>query len=364
MGQPLFSGPNYLESIWDKSSFRIIGVRYAEGLLSRARYYDEEMNTIQSRLEGALAGLTIDILATSTDRQKILFEARGPSRSPALAVFDATVPSIMTVAEQHPEVAQTALGEVSNRNYTAENGSRLGGILILPPGGATENLPTVILDDTRTGLEFDVFAHFLASRGYAVFRPGVQQAVNFGDLSRMGELEDWIANYQNSVMCGLNHLVESGITDPERVCIIGTGESGYAALMTVAAHADAFKCAVGVNGMYDLERTVDNWKLANTTRIAAYYYALARNYDNFDEADLARYSPVNHGDDIAASVLIIGDDRDGGNSAMVNALERADKNVVYTELIDNWNGPAEARLANEQTEYSATEAFLAQNIGR
>jgi dipeptidyl aminopeptidase/acylaminoacyl peptidase len=364
MKQPLFSGPNYTGAIFDPSSFRVIGVRYAEGLLAKANYLEPEFTIIQTTLEGALPGHSIRIITASADRQKVLFEARGPARAPALGIFDAGVPSITTVAEQYPDVAQNVHSEVRLHPYEGTDGTTSGGMLVLPPGGVAENLPTAVLDDTRTDLQFDLFAHFLSSHGFAVFRPGVRQARAFGELSGMGDLEDWVASYQQSVMGGLSNLVEEGITDPERVCIIGRGENGYAALMTAASFPNTFKCAVGVNGMYDLRRAMNDARFASTAPVNSYYYAFARNYDNFEIDDLERFSPVNYGEEIDASVLIVGDDWNGGHLAMVNALASADKEVAFVELVDNHTEPADSRFANLHTQAAAIEEFLSEQIGR
>ena len=364
MKQPLFSGPNYTGAIFDPSSFRVIGVRYAEGLLAKASYFEPEFTTIQATLEGALPGHSIRMITASADRQKVLFEARGPARAPALAIFDAGVPSITTIAEQYPDLAQNVHSEVRLHRYEGSDGTTFTGMLLLPPGGVAENLPTAVLDDTRTDLEFDLFAHFLSSHGFAVFRPGVGQARSLGELSGMGELEDWVATYQKSIMGGLSNLVAEGITDPERVCIVGHGENAYAALMASASLPNTFKCAVGVDGMYDLRRALSNARFASTTPINSYYYSFVRNYDNFEIDDLERYSPVNYGDEIDASVLIIGDDWDGGHLAMVNALERAEKEVTFVELVDNHTEPADSRIENWHTQAAAIEKFLTEQIGR
>ncbi len=348
----------------DDQSFRIIGARYAEGLISRVRYFEPELQQLQTTLEGALAGHTVRILSTSTDRAKVLFEARAPSRPPVLALFDVAQSSIVTLAEMYPEIAQNTLGPVTGHAYPDADGATLGGMLVLPPGGEATNLPTVILDDTRTDLRFDKMAHFLASHGYAVLRPGVHAAIGLGELSGMGELTDWNATYQDSVERGLSDLVAKGIADPERICIIGTGENGYSALMSVANSAGSFQCAIAVNGLYDLQALVDDARRDSSLSGNPFNNPFIRNHDFFAEADLEQFSPVNYGEAINIPVLLIGFDRDGQVASMESALERADQDVEYFELEDNWQQPADARAENKTTEYLEIERFLSAQIGR
>ena len=287
--------------------------------LSKVRYFDPELQQLQTTLEGALAGHTVRILSTSTGGAKVLFEARAPSRPPVLALFDVAQSSIVTLAEMYPEVAQNTLGPVSAHLYSDASGAMLGGMLVLPPGAAATNLPTIILNDTRTDLLFDDMAHFLASHGYAVLRPGVLAAKSLGDLSGMGELADWVAAYQDSVASGLNELIAKGVADPERVCIIGTGENGYTALMSVVNSSDAFQCAIAVNGLYDLQELVDDARRASPDAGYAFSNPFIRNHDFFAQENLEQFSPVNYGEAINVPVLLIGFDRDGQVASMESA---------------------------------------------
>jgi dipeptidyl aminopeptidase/acylaminoacyl peptidase len=363
-GEPFFTGANYLGAMRDDKSFRIIGARYAERLTSQVRYFDPELQQLQTTLEGALAGHTVRMFSTSTDKTKVLFEARAPSRPPVLALFDVAQSSIATLAELYPEVAENTLGSVSGHLSADASGATLAGMLVLPPSGEAVNLPTIILNDTRTGLRFDEMAHFLASHGYAVLRPDVRTAKGFGDLSGMGELADWVAAYQDSVASGLNELIANGIADPERVCIIGTGENGYTALMSVVNSSDAFQCAIAVKGVYDLQELVDNARSLGSDAGYAFSNPFIRNHDFFAEADLEQFSPVNYGEAINVPVLLIGFDRDGQVASMESALESADQDVEYVELEDNWQRPADARAENKTTEYLEIERFLSAQLGR
>jgi hypothetical protein len=116
--------------------------------------------------------------------------------------------------------------------------------------------------------------------------------------------------------------------------------------------------------MYDLRRAMNDARFASTAPVNSYYYAFARNYDNFEIDDLERFSPVNYGEEIDASVLIVGDDWNGGHLAMVNALASADKEVAFVELVDNHTEPADSRFANLHTQAAAIEEFLSEQIGR
>ena len=51
---------------------------------------------------------------------------------------------------------------------------------------------------------------------------------------------------------GVAHLVDSGLVDENRVCIVGASYGGYAAMAAAAFSEGIYKCAVAINGVFDL----------------------------------------------------------------------------------------------------------------
>jgi dipeptidyl aminopeptidase/acylaminoacyl peptidase len=77
-------------------------------------------------------------------------------------------------------------------------------------------------------------AHLFASRGYAVLRPDV-----------LLESRDLLRRLAGEVLPAIHHLVDLGIADPERVCLIGHSRGGYGAL-ALLTQTDLF-CAAAVS---------------------------------------------------------------------------------------------------------------------
>ena len=57
---------------------------------------------------------------------------------------------------------------------------------------------------------------------------------------------------QDDVTDGALWMIEQGITDPNRMCIMGWSYGGYSALIGTVKTPDLFKCSISINGVSDL----------------------------------------------------------------------------------------------------------------
>jgi dipeptidyl aminopeptidase/acylaminoacyl peptidase len=59
---------------------------------------------------------------------------------------------------------------------------------------------------------------------------------------------------QDDLDDGMDWLVERGIVDPARVCIVGASYGGYAALWGVTRNPERYRCAASFAGVTDFDR--------------------------------------------------------------------------------------------------------------
>lgn len=57
---------------------------------------------------------------------------------------------------------------------------------------------------------------------------------------------------QDDVTDATRWLISEGMSDPNRICIVGNSYGGYAALMGIIKEPALYKCAISVNGVTDL----------------------------------------------------------------------------------------------------------------
>jgi dienelactone hydrolase len=107
-------------------------------------------------------------------------------------------------------------------------------------------------DHLRELYQHDPFAQFLAANGYIVLRtdqrvpPRENAGVALGQ-SLDGILFDW-ERVGGLLAAGATWLAESGLVDPQRICVVGHGTGGaYLAYVTALEHPRQFACAAAVS---------------------------------------------------------------------------------------------------------------------
>ena len=90
-----------------------------------------------------------------------------------------------------------------------------------------------------------------SSLGYAILRCNVRGSTGYGKAFRQKNFRDWGGKDVQDLLAGVDHVINLGIADPERLAIIGWSYGGYLAAATIT-QTDRFKAAVIGDGMTDL----------------------------------------------------------------------------------------------------------------
>ncbi|MEI9905283.1 MAG: prolyl oligopeptidase family serine peptidase [Asticcacaulis sp.] len=98
---------------------------------------------------------------------------------------------------------------------------------------------------------------------YLVMQPNYRGSDGAGTGLRDAGQGEWGGKMQSDLDDGVHALVAQGLADPGRVCTVGIGYGGYAAL-TAAAEAGTYRCAVSINGISDLAAYAD-WQKSHQT---------------------------------------------------------------------------------------------------
>ena len=171
---------------------------------------------------------------------------------------------------------------------------------------------------------------------------------------------------QHDLDDGVAHLVETGLADAERVCIVGASYGGYAAMAAAAFSDDIYKCAVSINGVFDLvEMIEDERRTFGRNHWVISYWERLHGADGYDRAALDAISPAKHADDIDIPVLLVHGRDDtvvpvDQSRLMRKALKAAKANVEYLELKgeDHWMSYAGSRLET----LKAIDKFIQANL--
>lgn len=175
--------------------------------------------------------------------------------------------------------------------------------------------------------------------GYAVLRPDLSWLGIGGPNREAGTLHQWDGVSQRYALDGLRLVVKEGLADPRRVCLLGVGYGGYAALAGAAFSPQAYACAVSINGISDLSafiRYEDNVFGGLGLPSAAARYWRAAVGSPTDPKVIAE-SPANAAQKMRAAVLLLHSVDDTAvpfsqSQEMANALMALGKPVTLTRL--------------------------------
>jgi tetratricopeptide (TPR) repeat protein len=141
-----------------------------------------------------------------------------------------------------------ALGRVERFQATSADGTVVDGFLTLPPGHAPgQRVPTILrihggpTDQFSTAFELEW--QVLAGHGYAVVGANPRGSTGRGTAYSRAIWADWGNKDYQDVMAAVDHVVGTGVADPDR---LGVGGWSYGGILTdyVISKTTRFKAAV------------------------------------------------------------------------------------------------------------------------
>ena len=195
--------------------------------------------------------------------------------------------------------------------WTAPDGLRLGGLLMRPPGATGPTPLVAIIHGGPTGMSSHGFlnrgmaalAQLLAARGIAAFLPNYRgsngRGVAFAEANH-GDMGggDWA-----DILAGVDHLIATGVADPERLGLCGWSYGGFMTMWGVS-QTRRFKAAVAGAG-------ISNWVSFHGGSILHTWDSIFYEADPYDPNSVyASRSAVYHSHKISTPTLILHGDAD------------------------------------------------------
>lgn len=357
-------------AITDPWSRRVIGAIWIDDEVKR-HYFDPSLQRVHDAAAAAL-GDSVALASWSRDRRRfVLYVERGLDGG-GYYLFTPEENRIRRLAMRYPELADRTDGERQAIRYRARDGVRIPAMLTLPAGERT-NLPLVLLPHggphgPRDSLEFDWWATFLASRGYAVLQPNYRGSGGYGVAWQEAGYRQWGGLMQHDLDDGVDALARAGVVDPRRVCIVGASYGGYATLAGVTMTPERYRCGVSIAGVSDLNQMLieTERRTGGNDSMSSDWWRQSIGDRQADREAIRAASPASLASRVTAPILLIHGNDDtvvpiDQSRRMQRALESAGKDVRFVELRgdDHWlsDQPTRIQMLRE------LEAFLAQNIG-
>ena len=217
--------------------------------------------------------------------------------------------------------------------YNAADGLEIPAVLTLPKGVEARNLPAIVMPHggpaARDSESWDWLVQMLANRGYAVIQPNYRGSTGYGTkFERLGDGE-WGLKMQDDLNDARKWMVDQGIADPNRICMMGGSYGGYAAMRAAQRDGNLYKCAISFAGVSDMENQADYDR--------QFLYGKRWNQNLQRKApDFNAISPVKHAAQFGAPILLVHGKDDKRvpvkqSREMAEQLKKAGKTYVYVE---------------------------------
>lgn len=249
----------------------------------------------------------------------------------------------------------------------------LGGVIDAgkaDPNGTVKPLPTVLFVHggpwARDTWGFNPYHQWLANRGYAVISVNFRGSTGFGKKFLNAGNKEWGAKMHDDLLDTVDWAVKLGVSNKEKIAIMGGSYGGYATLAGLTFTPDTFACGVDIVGPSNI--------LTLLNSIPPYWAPLVEQFTqrvgDFRTEEgkkfLASRSPINFVDKIKKPLLI----GQGANDPRVKQAEAdqivsamQSRNIPVTYVLYPDEGHGFARPANNLAFNAVTEAFLAQHLG-
>ncbi|HEV2865682.1 MAG TPA: S9 family peptidase [Allosphingosinicella sp.] len=332
----------------------------------RVRWLDADMARLQERIDRTLAGHTNMIINSSRDGNRVLLFSSAADDPGTYYVFDQAARRMEIFASPYDVLVGRRFAEVRPVSYTSTDGSRIPAYLTLPPGPVQRGLPLVVLPHggpfARDSWMFDPQVQFLASRGYAVLQPNFRGSTGYGRAFVERGYGQLGTGMIDDVDAGVDWLVQQGIVDASRVCIMGGSYGGYAAVRAAMRSPGRYRCAISFAGPSDWRSMIRyNSQLAVPQRYVREWRQRVRGEE---QTDLDSISTLRHPQLLRVPLLLAHGEQDltvpiEQSRRLARALERAHAPVETVFYPKSGHGFTDA--AESADFMRRVEAFLARH---
>ncbi|MEX1257009.1 MAG: prolyl oligopeptidase family serine peptidase [Gemmatimonadota bacterium] len=263
-----------------------------------------------------------------------------------------TMQAVTDFADPHPEITQ-AMADRRFVTYAREDGLPLSGTIYLPAGYEEgDRVPMLVWAYPREFVDPGAAGQVVGSpnrytpvtgashllfltQGYAIFDGPSMPIVGPGETAN----DQYVEQLVSSARAAVDHAVELGIADRDRVAV---GGHSYGAFMTanLLAHSDLFRAGIARSGAYNRSLTPFGFQSERRT-----FWEVPDVYGNM--------SPFYHADKIDEPILLIHGEADNNSGTFPIQSER-----LYMALKGHGATARYVTLPHEAHGYAARESNL------
>lgn len=262
--ETLFKSPLYdAESVLLSADGRTVDGVVWTGHRRQVLWLNEAAQTRHDRMVALTGSEDLAVASQSPDGRHAVVITGENGRPAGSVLVDMQTGAATSLWRLSPALDARSTSAAQAVTYTAPDGVEIPAYLILPPGmqrAHAHALPFVVLPhggpSARDSEEFDFLAQFLAARGYGVLQPNYRGSSGYGEAFRRAGDHQWGEAVLQDVSAGAQWLVDEGLADPGRICVVGWSFGGYLALMSTVEHAELYRCAGAIAPVTDIPQII------------------------------------------------------------------------------------------------------------
>ena len=282
---------------------RLLGVVY-ESDKPVGHYFGARGASVISAANRFLPDRYNEIVDVTADERVYIVRSTSDVDAGSYHLLDLSAESgdLQLIGQAYPMLDPEKLGRLQSIEYTARDGATIPGYLTLPPEREPKDLPVVVMPHggpaERDRWQFDYLRLFLASRGYAVVQMNYRGSSGYGWEWLHAGHQDWAGVSYRDIVDGARWAGTQGFADSTRMCILGRGFGGYAALVAAMRDHRFFRCTISIGAPTDLAELKDDGKYFASGRMISEQIGKGRKGEKAD-------SPLLDAEDIGIPLLLI-----------------------------------------------------------
>ena len=238
-----------------------------------------------------------------------LLDAETSSHPDEVYLMSKNMTSTSRVTNSNPWLDEVELGQQKVVTYTTKDGTEIQGLLMYPVGyeeGTRYPLINVIHGGPESHYDngwlttYSMAGQVATAQGFAVFYPNYRGSTGRGLEFAMSSQGDLAGAEFDDIVEGVDHLIESGLVDSDKVGVTGGSYGGYATAWMSTKYSDRFAAGVMSVG---ISNNISKWGTSDIPEELYHVHARKRIWDDY-QGYLER-SPIFHVDNAKTPLLIM-----------------------------------------------------------
>ncbi len=293
------------ELVYAPGRRKVVGVRYSAGD-QRVLFWDFDAQRLQARIDRTIPGRANVIHSSSDDGRLHVVRSAGPAHPPQFYLFDERDGRMVALGQAYPDLDAAGLAVPQSITLTARDGKELHGFLTIPKDRDPRQLPLILFPHGGPASHerdaFNYWTQWFASRGWAVLQVDFRGSDGYGDEFARAGFQRWGLEMQDDLTDSVHWAIQTGLANANRICIVGAGYGGYAALMGAVKTPELYRCAASLGGVTDLLQIVaaSRWYLNQKQVVESRTGSWWSDRDRLQDT-----SPLYHAQDIRTPLLLM-----------------------------------------------------------